>query len=155
MHFTQLVRPLSQQNPVNVFDMHWVQEQEISCQKYSKMEIIYYKREGMPAWKWPGCVIGMEGQMVIVKHWSVYVRVYLSCLMHENAEFEININANKNNSPSKDETFSRASMAEETTSDEDILNKSSENSVYNLPEVIQNSMDHHEVQVSSDTYPGS
>ena len=49
---------------------------------------VYYKREGVPVWKGPGCVIGHEGQTVMVKHGSVYVRVHPSRLMHENTEFQ-------------------------------------------------------------------
>ena len=48
---------------------------------------VYYKREGVPAWKGPGCVIGFEGKTVLVKHGSVYVRVHPSRLIHENSEF--------------------------------------------------------------------
>ena len=49
---------------------------------------VYYKRDGVPAWKGPGVVIGSEGQTVLVKHGSVYIRVHPSRLVREYSEFE-------------------------------------------------------------------
>ena len=49
---------------------------------------VYYKRDGVPAWKGPGVVIGSKGQTVLVKHGSVYVRVHPSRLVREYSEFE-------------------------------------------------------------------
>ena len=48
---------------------------------------VYYKRDGMPAWKGPGTVIGREGQTVLVKHGGTYVRVHPCRLKLENEEF--------------------------------------------------------------------
>ena len=64
---------------------------------------VYYKREGLPAWKGPGTVIGKEGQTIIVKHGSIYVRVHPSRLIHENSEFS----SQEENAGSKDNNDSR------------------------------------------------
>ena len=48
---------------------------------------VYYKREGVLVWKGPGVVIGKEGQTVLVKHGSIYVRVHPCRLKHANSEF--------------------------------------------------------------------
>ena len=53
----------------------------------------------MSTWKGPDTVIGKEGQNILVKHGSIYVRVHHSGLMLENLEFKQkaanNINSNK------------------------------------------------------------
>lgn len=54
------------------------------------MEIQFTITDGMQACKVPGCVIRVEGQIVMMKHGSVYISVHPSCLMHENVEFETN-----------------------------------------------------------------
>ena len=55
--------------------------------EFENGQSVYYKRDGEPAWRGPGTVIGKEGKTVIVKHGSVIVRVSPSRLRHENSEF--------------------------------------------------------------------
>ena len=43
--------------------------------KYKTGDLVYYKR-GKDAWKGPGAVIGQEGQQVLIKHSSSYIRVH-------------------------------------------------------------------------------
>ena len=63
---------------------------------YENGESVYYKRDGEPAWKGPGTVIGKDGSVVVVKHGSSTVRVHPSRLMHENSEFAINTTPDQN-----------------------------------------------------------
>ena len=44
--------------------------------KYITGDSVYYKRKDDAKWKGPGTVIGQDGQQVLVKHGSVYVRVH-------------------------------------------------------------------------------
>ena len=43
--------------------------------KYFTGDAVYYKRKD-DAWKGPGAVIGQEGNQILVKHGSVYIRVH-------------------------------------------------------------------------------
>ena len=48
-----------------------------SCEvKYFTGDSVFYKRNKCDRWKGPGKVIGQDGQQVLVKHGSVYVRVH-------------------------------------------------------------------------------
>ena len=44
--------------------------------KYVTGDKVYYKRINDRRWKGPGCVLGQDGQQVLVKHGSHYVRVH-------------------------------------------------------------------------------
>ena len=44
--------------------------------KYFNGDSVYFKREGRDAWHGPGSVIGQDGQQVLVKHGSTFVRVH-------------------------------------------------------------------------------
>ena len=44
--------------------------------KYYTGDSVYYKRKDSREWKGPGKVIGQDGQQVLVKHGSTYVRVH-------------------------------------------------------------------------------
>ena len=44
--------------------------------KYFTGDIVYYKRQAEQKWRGPGTVIGQDGQQVLVKHASSYVRVH-------------------------------------------------------------------------------
>ena len=54
--------------------------------KYVTGDGVYYKRSSDSKWKGPGTVIGQDGQQVLVKHGSVYVRVHPCRLMLEKLE---------------------------------------------------------------------
>ena len=43
--------------------------------RYKTGDLVYYKR-GNDAWKGPGSVIGQEGQQILIKHSSTYIRVH-------------------------------------------------------------------------------
>ena len=51
--------------------------------KYLTGDKLYYKRNQFREWKGPGTAIGQEGQQVLVKHGSVYIRVHPCRLMLE------------------------------------------------------------------------
>ena len=59
--------------------------------KYFTRDSVYYKRKDDPKWKGPGTVIGQDGQQVLVKHGSVYVRVHPCRLMLEKSEVQGNL----------------------------------------------------------------
>ena len=44
--------------------------------KYFSGDLVYYKQKDNYYWKGPGTVTGQDGQQVLVKHSSLYVRVY-------------------------------------------------------------------------------
>ena len=44
--------------------------------RYNTGDHVYYKRENCNQWKGPGTVIGQDGQQVLVKHSSTYIRVH-------------------------------------------------------------------------------
>ena len=44
--------------------------------KYCSGDLVYYKQKDNNYWKGPGTVIGQDGQQVLVKHSSSYVRVH-------------------------------------------------------------------------------
>ena len=44
--------------------------------KYYSGDLVYYKQKDNNYWKGPGTVIGQDGQQVLVKHSSSYVRVH-------------------------------------------------------------------------------
>lgn len=44
--------------------------------KYLTGDSVYYKRKDSREWKGPGVVIGQDGQQILVKHGSTYVRVH-------------------------------------------------------------------------------
>lgn len=54
--------------------------------KYVTGDSVYYKRKDSGKWKGPGTVIGQDGQQVLVKHGSVYVRVHPCRLVLEKGE---------------------------------------------------------------------
>ena len=45
---------------------------------YKQGHIVFYKRANNTTWKGPGTIIGTDGQQVLIKHGSFYVRVH-SC----------------------------------------------------------------------------
>eukprot|EP00111_Clytia_hemisphaerica_P014173 TCONS_00041752-protein len=54
--------------------------------KYLTGDRVYYKRNDSNEWKGPGTVLGQDGQQILVKHGSHYVRVHpcRAKLVHEN-----------------------------------------------------------------------
>ena len=53
---------------------------------YSTSDLVYYRREKDSKWSGPGTVIGKEGQQILVKHSSSYIRVHpcrLQPLLHQ------------------------------------------------------------------------
>ena len=44
--------------------------------RYNTGDLVYYKRANNNEWKGPGTVIGQDGQHVLVKHASTYIRVH-------------------------------------------------------------------------------
>ena len=44
--------------------------------KYVTGDSVFYKKNDSNKWKGPGNIIGKDGQQVVVKHGSVYVRVH-------------------------------------------------------------------------------
>ena len=54
--------------------------------KYFTGDLVFYKRNNSEKWKGPGTVIGQDGQQVLVKHGSTYVRVHPCRLQLENPE---------------------------------------------------------------------
>ena len=43
---------------------------------YNNGDLVYYKRKDNLNWKGPACVTGRDGQQVLVKHGSRYIRVH-------------------------------------------------------------------------------
>ena len=58
--------------------------------KYIAGDSVFYKRKDSKEWKGPGKVIGQDGQQVLVKHGSTYVRVHPCRLALQNADLRIN-----------------------------------------------------------------
>lgn len=52
--------------------------------KFCNGDVVFYKRKDRKEWKGPGVVIGQEGQEVLVKHGSYYVRVHPCRLLLKN-----------------------------------------------------------------------
>lgn len=52
--------------------------------KFVTGDSVYYKRKDSKEWKGPGSVIGQDGQQILVKHGSYYVRVHPCRLMLKN-----------------------------------------------------------------------
>ena len=44
--------------------------------KYVSGDLVYYKRKDNSAWHGPGTVLGQDGQQILIKHSSYYVRVH-------------------------------------------------------------------------------
>ena len=66
---------------------------------------VYYKRNDSKGWKGPGKVIGVDGQQILVKHGSTYIRshpshVTLKDEKSSNRSFTNNIHADENASKS-------------------------------------------------------
>ena len=84
---------------------------------YQNGDSVFYKRENVPAWKGPGVVIGQDGQTILVKHGSTYVRVHPSRITHEYAE----VNSNQSEmDTSKEPQNSRGSSIRQSVDEEEI-----------------------------------
>ncbi|XP_066911985.1 uncharacterized protein [Clytia hemisphaerica] len=87
--------------------------------KYVTQDSVYYKRKNDPKWKGPGTVIGQDGQQVLVKHGSVYVRVHPCRLMLEKSEVQYNPPRNQEDVPNPDAPSTPRQLPQGVDSDSD------------------------------------
>ena len=87
---------------------------------------VYYKRESSNQWKGPGSVIGVENQIVMIKHGGSYVKVHPCRVMLENSEFQWKQSPNYKEIDTSEETKSKQDSFETNDSDQsdenDMLN---------------------------------
>ena len=94
---------------------------------YNTWNIVFYKRKDIPTWKGPGTVIGPDGQQVMIKHGSTYVRVHPCNIQLKNIS-HIN-NSNIHN------TFENENNLFEINHDDSVMSKSSK---YDSPISFEN-----------------
>lgn len=94
---------------------------------YNTGDIVFYKRKDIPTWKGPGTVIGQDGQQVLIKHGSTYVRVHPCNIQLKNIS-HIN-NSNIHN------TFENENNLFEINHDDSVVSKSNK---YDSPISFEN-----------------
>ena len=56
--------------------------------KYLTGDSVYYKKKDSREWRGPGTVIGQDGQQILIKHGSLYVRVHQCRIMLKTSNFD-------------------------------------------------------------------
>ena len=64
--------------------------------KYMTGDVVFYKRNDSQLWKGPGTVIGQDGQQILIKHGSTYVRVHPCRIQLKHNELQVNSSPNSN-----------------------------------------------------------
>ena len=110
--------------------------------KYITGDHVYYKRNDSNEWKGPGTVLGQDGQQILIKHGSYYVRVHpcRAKLVHDDCS-----NQSEKRAETEDKTTSENQLptsktqngnqlSDESDSDQEDENQSSEESEPNVEE---------------------
>ena len=59
---------------------------------YKQVDIVFYKRANNTAWKGPDTVVGTDGQQILIKYGSFYLRLH-SCNLQLKGTFSNDISA--------------------------------------------------------------
>ena len=123
-------------------------------------DVVYYKRDKIRQWKGPGVVIGQDGQQVLVKHGSTYVRVHPCRLILKGTDSQLSQTNLSNsslvthkdiNKECQSRTSSNLSLASDDDNDISVIDD--DENVSNETEENQQTSSNIDSRLDSDTVP--